>query len=80
MLDLQNLEKKLRENSNSEKLMAVAQSPEGQRLQQMLDAEKIKSAAQSGDTKALKNILSQVLSTPEGKRLAEKVQKAMEQK
>ena len=35
-------------------------------------------AAKSGDTAALKNILSQVLSTDEGKRLAEKLKKAME--
>jgi len=80
MMDLQGFEKKLRESGNAEKLMAAAQSAEGQRLQQMLDADKIQSAARSGDAQAIKNILSQVLSTPEGKRLAEKVQKAMEQK
>ena len=79
-MDLIEFEKKLRESGNTGKLMEAAQSPEGQRLQQMLDVDRIQSAARSGDTQAIKNILSQVLSTPEGKRLAEKVQKAMEQK
>lgn len=80
MMDLRDFEKKLRESGNADKLMAAAQSAEGQRLQQMLDVDKIQSAARSGDAQAIKNILAQVLSTPEGKLLAEKVQKAMDQK
>ena len=38
----------------------------------------VREAARSGDTAALKAILSQVLSTDEGKRLAEKVKDAMQ--
>ena len=44
----------------------------------MVDQDKLERAAKSGDTAALKDILSQVLSTDEGKRLAEKLKKAME--
>lgn len=80
MMNLEDFEKKLREGANSEKLMAAANSADGRKIQQMVDVGKIQSAAKSGDTQALKNILNQVLSTPEGQRLAQQVKNAMEQK
>ena len=45
---------------------------------QSIDAGAVEHAAKSGDAAALKSILTQVLSTPEGKALAQQVQKAME--
>ena len=58
-------------------LKAAAQSEAGQKLLQQVDSAEVERAAKSGDAAALKSILSQVLSTPEGKELAQKVQEAM---
>ena len=58
-------------------LRAAAQSEAGQKLMQSVDGAGVERAVKSGDTAALKSILSQVLSTPEGKALAQQVQEAM---
>lgn len=58
-------------------LKAAAQSEAGQKLMQSMDSAEVERAAKSGDATALKNILSQVLSTPEGRELAQQVQEAM---
>ncbi len=44
----------------------------------MVDAEEIGKAAKSGNMAALQDILRDVLSTEEGKRLAENLKKAMQ--
>ena len=67
-----------RELEQKKGLKAAAQSAAGQKLMQRVDSAAVERAAKSGDTEALKNILSQVLSSPEGRALAEQVQKAME--
>ena len=55
----------------------LAESEDGQKIKGMIDAEKIQQAARSGDSKALQEMLSAVLSTDEGKRLAENVRKML---
>ena len=67
-----------RELEAKKELKAAVQSEAGQKLLRQMDAAEVERAAKSGDTAALKNILSRVLSSPEGRELAEKVQKAME--
>ena len=67
-----------RELEQKKELQAAAQSAAGQKLMQSIDAGAVEHAAKSGDAAALKSILTQVLSTPEGKALAQQVQKAME--
>ena len=74
-MDLDKLERKLRENKD---LGALAGSPEGKALASRLDEKALRAAAKQGDTAALQDILRQVLSTAEGKALAEKVRKAVE--
>ena len=66
-----------RELESKKALKAAAQSEAGQKLLQQVDSAEVERAAKSGDAAALKSILSQVLSTPEGKELAQKVQEAM---
>ena len=58
-------------------LKAAAESEAGQKLLQSMDTGAVERAAKSGDTAALQRILTQVLSSPEGKDLAAQVQKAM---
>lgn len=55
----------------------LAESEDGKKIRSMIDAEKLKKAAGSGDSKALHELLSGVLSTDEGKRLAESLKKLL---
>lgn len=77
MMDLEKLERSLREKSE---LAAAVESAEGKRLAARIDDKALRDAAKRGDTDALKQMLQQVLATPEGKQLAEKVKKAVENK
>ncbi len=81
MISLNEFEKigrELQRQGKTEKLKNLADSEEGEAVSRMIDAEAVQKAARSGDAAALKNILSQVLSTSEGQRLAESLKKAME--
>ena len=81
MISLNEFEKigrELQRQGKTEKLKNLADSEEGKAVSRMIDAEAVQKAARSGDAAALKNILSQVLSTSEGQRLAESLKKAME--
>jgi hypothetical protein len=73
-MDLEKLERKLRGNGG---LGALADSPEGKALAAQFDEASLRTAAERGDTAALQDVLRRVLSTPEGRALAEKVQKAV---
>ena len=78
MKDLEKLGAELNKSGKGEKLKSIADSAEGKAISRMVDSARVEKAAKSGDTAALRDILSQVLSTDEGKRLAEKLKKAME--
>lgn len=78
MKDLERLGEELSRSGKGERLKSLADTAEGKAVSRMVYQEKLERAAKSGDTAALKDILSQVLSTDEGKRLAEKLKKAME--
>ena len=73
MADLEALEREIRLSPAGETLKEAAQSPEGQRVLRSLDKAKVSEAARNGDMQALKNILSGVLSTPEGQELAKRI-------
>ena len=74
------LAREFKSEGNARRLQALADSPEGQRLAKQLDGKAVEQAARSGDTAALKHILAQVLSTPDGKALAQRLQEAMKEK
>lgn len=78
MNGFEEMEKRLEKEGKMNRLKAIAESNDGKALADTLDTQKVEQAARSGDTAALKAILSQVLSTDEGKRLAEKVKDAMQ--
>jgi hypothetical protein len=73
-MDLEKVEKELKGNRE---LNALARSPEGKALAAGLDETALQKAVRQGDSAALQDILRRVLSTPEGKALAEKVRKAV---
>lgn len=73
-------EQQLKSSPHAQQFKALAESPEGQRLAKQLDAKALEQAARSGDAAALKSILTQILSTPDGKALAQRLQDAVKQK
>ena len=76
-MDIEKLEKEVR---GSAALRALASSPESKVLAGQVDEKALWQAAKQGDAAALGDMMRQVLSTPEGQALAEKVQKAVGKK
>lgn len=80
---MQNFEKlgqELDRMGKTEDIKKLAESDIGQRISRMVDAQAVEAAARSGDSQSLQQMLSQVLSTDEGRQLAESVQKLMQGK
>lgn len=78
MQNFENIGKELSRRGKTEDIKRIAESADGQRVSRMIDSKALEQAAKSGDNAALRNILSSVLSTDEGKRLAESVKKLMQ--
>ena len=78
MLDLERVNAEIEKSGKKDRLKSLADSAEGRAVSRMLDPAAVEKAAKSGDTAALQSILSDVLSTDEGKRLAERIKKAMQ--
>ena len=78
MKDLEKLGNELKKSGKSEALMKLAESPDGKAVSRLVDAETVGKAARNGDMAALQDILRGVLSTDEGRRLAEDLRKAMQ--
>lgn len=77
MRNFEEIGRELERRGKAEDLKRIAESPDGLKISRMVDAKAVESAVGSGDGEALKKLLSQVLNTEEGKRLAESVQKLM---
>lgn len=56
--------------ANGGKLRSLSETPEAQKIGKMVDTGALRAAAESGDTQAVRDALSRVLSTAEGKKLA----------
>ena len=77
MQDFEKVGRELERRGKADDIKKLAESADGQRLSRMIDPKAVESAARSGDSEALKSILSSVLSTAEGQRLAESVKRMM---
>ena len=71
MDELEALEKELFSGKNGEALRALARSGEARRLGQRLDRAAAEEALLSGDAGKLRSVLEDILSTGEGRALAE---------
>lgn len=78
MQNFEQLGKELERRGKAEDIKRLAESEDGVKLAGMINSQQIEQAARSGDTEALKSLLSSVLQTQEGKRLAESVRKMMQ--
>ncbi len=77
MNDFKRLAKELEGGEKSAALRSLGSTPEGKRLEGMVDGAALEKALQSGDAASLKQMLGALLATPEGRRLAEDVGKIM---
>ncbi len=78
MQNFESIGRELEKRGKTEGIRKLAESAEGQSLSRMIDASAVERAAKSGDTEALKRMVSSVLSTAEGQRLAENLRKLMQ--
>lgn len=77
-MNLENLGRELQRSGKADKIKQIAQSDDGARLSSLVDTKAVEAAAKSGDSQALRSLLGQILSTEEGRRLAENVRKIMD--
>jgi hypothetical protein len=70
MLEIERQGSALLSGAEGERLKKLAESAEAQAVGRIVDTDALKAAAQTGDAEALKTMLTKVLSTDEGKRLA----------
>lgn len=78
MQNLSDVSRELEKRGKISEVKRLAESAEGQKISGMIDQKRLEKAAVAGDGEALKNILSSVLSTEEGRKLAGNVRKMME--
>lgn len=78
MQNISDLGRELEKRGKADDIKRLAQSPDGEKLKNLIGETEIEKAASSGDAEALKKILGSVLSTEEGRRLAENVRRMME--
>jgi len=74
---LEELRQQLERQGKTGGLEALAQSEDGKRLEKSLDSALL-ARAQQGDSAALRKLLTQVLASGEGQRLAAQVRQLME--
>ena len=77
MNSFEDVGQELMRRGKTDDIKRLAESEDGQKIGRMIDAEKLQRAARSGDSKTMHELLSAVLSTDEGKRLAENVRRML---
>ena len=78
MQNFEQLGRELERRGKTEQIKQLAESEDGAKLAKLIDANAVEQDAKSGDGEALRSLLSSMLSTQEGKRLAESVRRMME--
>lgn len=79
MKNFEDLGRELERRGKTDEIKRIAESEDGQRLGRMVNSAELERAARSGDSTAMRELLQRVLSTDEGRRLAENVRKMMEE-
>ena len=76
-MDIESMAKMLMTGENGAALKKLAESDEGARLSARFDSKAAEDAVRRGDEAQMKAILQSILKTQEGKKLASRVQEAM---
>ena len=80
MQNWEELAKELQRRGQAEQLKNLAASADGQQLSRQVDPKALAEAAKSGDTQALRRMMSGILNTAEGQRICAAVQKLLQEK
>ena len=80
MSDFGKMSKELLKGGKAGELKNVVNSAEGKKIGNMVDGNALKKAVAEGDNDTMNRILSQVLSTEEGKALAKKISESFGKK
>lgn len=80
MKNFEEIGRSLERSGKADKIKQLADSADGQKISRMIDAKAMETAARNGDSQALKSMLGAVLSTDEGKRLAQELNRMMQDK
>ena len=78
-MNLEDLSRKLQQSGKADKIKQIAQSDAGAKLSGMLDNKAVEKAVRSGDDQALRRMLSQILSTEDGQKLAQSIKQIMDE-
>lgn len=78
-MNLEDLSRKLQQSGKADKIKQIAQSDAGAKLSGMLDNNAVEKAVRSGDDQALRRMLSQILSTEDGQKLAQSIKQIMDE-
>ena len=70
--------RELQRRGKTERIKELADSADGQKLSRMIDPKAIEAAAKSGDSAAMSGIIARILSTDEGRRIAESLKQLMD--
>lgn len=77
MKNFSDMEQALLRSGKADKVRAIADSDDGKKLMERLDAGRVERVVQSGDSEALRGLLMEVLRTGEGQRLAKQLSETM---
>lgn len=77
MNDFEKAREEFMNDSNAKKINKLASAADKERLGQLFDKEELTNAFKKGDSNTLKNIVSNVLKTEEGQRLAKNISEIM---
>jgi len=73
MGNFENISKDLLKGGKGNEIQKIINSPESQKISKMVDGNALKKAVTDGDNDTVNRIMSQFLSTDEGKALAKKI-------
>lgn len=73
MKDFGSMQKALKNSGKAGEIMAAISPEDGKKLEAMVDKKALEKAVSDGDMKSMENMLRQVLSTGEGRALAQKI-------
>ena len=76
-MDAEKLARELERSGKGEALRSLGASAEGKKIEGMIDGAALRKAFQSGNAAALQKMLGELLATPEGRALAEDVNRIM---
>lgn len=78
MKDFDKIQHDFMKSGKAKQFDSIVNSPEGKRLGKTIDGNALKKAASEGDSQTMNKILSQVLSTEDGKKFVQNISKKLE--